>query len=347
MLKKIVSVFLSVAILLSICGCSKKKTKYSAEYYEFFDTLAQIIIYTDSENQFNNYKELFYNYIKKYHELYDIYNNYDEITNIKSINDNAGIEPVKVDKEVLDLLIFAKEEYAKTNGSVNVAMGSVLEIWHYYREKSADKPNEAELPLKSELKEAAKHTNIDDVMIDEKNSTVFLKDAKMSLDVGSVAKGYATEQLCRILRENGVENALISLGGNVRAIGGKPEGDGSWKVGIQNPRGYSEQESILSVKIKDMSVVTSGDYQRFYTVKGVEYHHIIDPETLMPSRYFSSVTIITNNSAEADALSTAVFNMPLNVGKKYINSLENTEAFWILKNGDLVYSDSFNNYINK
>ena len=137
------------------------------------------------------------------------------------------------------------------------------------------------------------------------------------------------------------------VGGNVRAIGDKGIDDELWNVGIENPDKESEQKSIHIMQIKDMSLVTSGDYQRYYTVDGVKYHHIINDDTLMPSTYFRAVTILGKDSGYADALSTAVFNMPFDEGLKFINSLDGVEALWIFKNGDIKYSDNFKKYIKE
>jgi thiamine biosynthesis lipoprotein len=129
----------------------------------------------------------------------------------------------------------------------------------------------------------------------------------MSLDVGAVGKGYATEQVGEIAKKNGFTSGLISVGGNVRAIGNKRSSNSPWNVGIQNPDMKSEQSNLQVVNLTDLSLVTSGDYERFYTVNGKNYHHIINPETLFPSEYFTAVTIICKDSGNADALSTGAF----------------------------------------
>ena len=169
----------------------------------------------------------------------------------------------------------------------------------------------------------------------------------MSIDVGAIAKGYATQQICNYIQAQGLTNGLISVGGNVCAIGGKGNDNSSWNVGIKNPDSEGNEPYISVVKLKDLSLVTSGDYQRFYTVDGIKYHHIINGQTLMPSHYFTSVSIISKNSADADALSTAVFNMSLDDGLALINSLPDTEAIWVLKNNTLQYSDNFRDYIKE
>jgi thiamine biosynthesis lipoprotein len=230
---------------------------------------------------------------------------------------------------------------------MNVAMGSVLRIWHKYRTEGIEDEENAALPPTDQLKEAAKHTDINKVIIDERNSTVFLEDPEMSLDVGAVAKGYAVEQVSQIAMKNGFDSGLISVGGNVRAIGDKGVNRQPWNLGIQNPDLESSETTIQIVYVKDSSLVTSGDYERYYTVNGKNYHHIIDPVTLFPSEYFKSVSIICRDSGIADALSTSVFIMPFEKGLSLIDSLPETAAMWVMKDGEIRKSKDFDKYTKK
>jgi thiamine biosynthesis lipoprotein len=289
---------------------------------------------------------LIYDNLKEYHELYDIYNDYEGINNIKTINDNAGKAPVKVDQRIIDLLKFSKEAYDLSGGEVNVAFGSVLAVWHEYREAGIDDPDLAKVPPMELLQEKAKHTDINKMIIDEKNSTVYLEDSEMRLDVGAIAKGYATEQVAQIMIEKGYTDGLFSVGGNVRAIGSRGKND-PWNVGIQNPDKESEESYLHVMNLDNLSLVSSGDYERYYMVDGKRYHHIIDPKTLMPADYFRAVSIITEDSGLADALSTTIFNMPYEDGLKLIESLPNTEALWVMKDGEMKYSDHFKDYIKE
>lgn len=337
-----------VTMVANLSGCSfNKQKRYEAEFLLLFDTVTQIVGYANSKEDFSEYAQLIYDNLKEYHELYDIYNDYDGINNIKTINDNAGIKPVKVDKRIIDLLLFSKEAYELTDGKVNVAFGAVLEVWHDYREEGTEDPETAELPPMDVLKEKVKHTDINKVIINEADSTVYLEDKEMSLDVGAIAKGYATEMVTNIAVEHGYKNGMISVGGNVKTVGGKGDSKEDWKVGIQNPDLEADNKELYILNFKDDSLVTSGVYQRFYTVDGKQYHHIIDPETLMPSDYFTAVTILCKNSGMADALSTAVFNMPYEEGKEFVENLPDTEALWVFKDGSKKFSTGFEDYITK
>lgn len=336
--------------LLLSSSCAKTVSKrYQAQFLTLFDTVTTIVGYSDSEENFKQFAEGVRASISEYHQLFDIYNDYEGINNVKTINDNAGSAPVIVDQRIITMLQFAKEQYEVTDGAVNVAMGALLRIWHDYREAGLDNPVNAELPPLELLTDAAQHTNIEDVVIDEQASTVFLADPDMRLDVGAVAKGYATEQIALDLEQQGVESLLISIGGNVQAIGEKLEpdsnGDKRWNIGIQNPDKTSLETQLLAVMITGLSVVSSGGYERYYTVDGVTYNHIIDPQTLMPATYFSDVTLICRDSGLGDALSTALFNMPLDKGRSLLDSLGGVEALWVMKDGSMDMSAGFEDFI--
>jgi thiamine biosynthesis lipoprotein len=348
LIKKIISIILLILILISLTACGEKElTRYESEFIMLFDTATRIVGFAESKEEFTEYSQIIYDNLKEYHQLYDIYNDYEGINNIKTINDNAGIKPVKVDKRIIDLLKFSKDLYGKTNGQTNIAFGAVLKIWHEYRTLGIEDPDNAALPSEEELGNASAHTNIEDIIIDEELSTVFLKDPMMSLDVGAVAKGYATEQVSKTVRDSGMTSGLLSVGGNIRAINNNVNTKEPWNVGIQNPDSGAGQSVLEIVKLDDKSLVTSGDYERYYTVNGEKYNHIVDPDTLFPSKYFTSVSIICEDSGIADALSTAVFSMPFEEGLELINSIPETEAMWIYGDRTVKYSDNFESFIKK
>lgn len=318
--------------------------RYSVTFFDVFDTQTEIIGYGTSQEKFEEQAQLLKEELVFYHEQYDIYNDYEGINNIKTINDNAGIVPVQVDESIVQLLKLSCEMYEKTDGQINIAMGSVLSIWHEYRTQGINEPKKAALPEQEELTAAAGHIDIGKVIIDEAASTVYLEDSEMSLDVGSIGKGYAVQQAAEYARELGMENVLISVGGNICAVGART-GEAGWRVGIQNPDLNSEEAYVEKVELRDASFVTSGSYQRYYVVDGVKYCHIIDPDTLMPADYFDSVSIIAADSGVADALSTSVYNMSLEEGLRFVNSMEDVEAMWILKDGSIQYSEHFEQYM--
>lgn len=347
--------WMEMIALLAVCGAllagcggrtAKPLQEFRTQYFDYFDTFTTVTVYAENQEEFQKYADLIEGSLKRYHELFDIYNNYDGLVNIKTINDAAGIASVETNPEIIELLELSMKMYDETDGKVNAAMGSVLEIWHDYRTAGTEDPKHAESPDMAELEKAAEHVDIHKVEVDTEKQTVYLPDEKMRLDVGAVAKGYAAQKICEELREAGATSALLSIGGNVQTIGQK--GDGKpWRVGVQNPDTGSQQSYLHVVKLEDMALVTSGTYQRFYEVDGVRYHHIIDPDTLMPKGLYDGVTILCPDGSAADALSTAVFNMELEDGLRLIESLENTEAIWIFPDGSEQSSSGFADYLDE
>ena len=203
-------------------------------------------------------------------------------------------------------------------------------------------PEEAKLPPMEELQSAAAHMKMEDIIVDKENSTVYLADPEMSLNVGAVAKGYATEIVAREIKAAGLQSAIISAGGNVRTIGKPLDGVRErWGIGIQNPDRLTvtaEENLLDTVFIEEASVVSSGDYQRYYMVDGKRIHHLIDPKTLMPADYYRAVTIVTKDSGLADFLSTVVFIQPFEQSYAFVESMEGTEALWVLKDGTVKLS---------
>lgn len=345
-LKKLLCFFACASILLaSLTSCNgqgiSEPQAQAKAYYEFFDTKSVIYSYRgDSKSEFEANCADVSALLEQYHKLFDIYYEHAGINNLKTVNKNAGIKPVKVDEKLIDFLLYAKEIYALTGGKTNIAMGSVLKIWHDSREKALD-DNATEpptLPDAQSLALASQHCSIDDIIIDREASTVYLQDPEMSLDVGAVGKGYATEKAAKMLIEKGVSSYVLNIGGNIRAIGTKTTGEG-WITGITNPDKNSDAPFALKTVIKNTSLVTSGDYERFFTVDGVNYHHIIDPDTLMPAEYFSSVSVLCADSGLADVLSTALFCISQEDGLALIESIGEVEVVWIYKDGTVKYTD--------
>ena len=345
----------AVLSLSLLVGCKPKKelTRYTTIFYDVFDTVTQVIAYCESEEEFNTQMQALHQDLIAYNQLYDIYNDYDGVVNVKTINENAGKAPVQVDDRILSMLELAQQMYELTGGKINIAMGSVLGIWHDYREAAEQNASETDntLPTQEELEAAAQHCDINDLVIDEKAKTVYLSDPEMSLDVGSVGKGYAVEMVCRAAEARGLTSALVSVGGNLRAIGTKPDGS-QWTGGVENPWNASEvytTDSLFgaAINMSDMALVTSGDYQRYFVVDGKRYHHLIDPDTLWPAAYFNSVTVLCPDSGMADCLTTGLFCMPLEEGQKLVESLDGVEAMWCTPDQQAVASSGWESHTRK
>lgn len=353
--KRLVCLLLAGALCL-LAGCSgpaapqPEPQRYTTIFYDVFDTMTQVIAYCDSEEEFQRQTEALHQDLQEYHRLYDIYNSYEGVANIRTINQNAGAEPVKVDERILDMLELAVEMYDTTGGKLNVAMGSVLNVWHNYREAAEATEDTADnaLPTQAELEAAAQHCSIQDLVLDRQAGTVYLADPEMALDVGSVGKGYAVEMACQAAEARGLTSALVSVGGNLRAIGSKPDGS-SWTGGVTNPWDAPElytagSATVAAVRMNDLALVTSGDYQRFFVVDGQSYHHLIDPDTLWPALHFDSVSVLCPDSGLADCLSTGLFCSTLEQGLALVESLDGVEAFWCTPDGQMVASSGWADY---
>ncbi len=334
------------AAILSGCGnlpsesaAAQQSEKYSYTF-DAFDTAITVTAYCDSQESFDEFLSICMTEYNRYHQMYDIYNIYPGLNNIKSINDYAGEEQLEVDPEIIDLLSFGKEVYDLTGGKVNIALGSVLRFWHDIREYNSNFPNDMRLPDEKALQEAAKHCNIEDIVIDQDAGTVYIRDSELRIDVGALAKGYATEQIAGELLEKGFFRFALNAGGNVRVGNAKPDGT-AWKIGITDPIHPASGEYIGIADAENSSIVTSGSYQRFFTYEGKNYHHIIDPDSLQPENRYLSVTVETEKSDYADAMSTALFNMDLEQGKALVEKNESLEAMWILPDGSIEISSNF------
>ena len=325
-----------VGVLLVLSGCGTGMQRYEATYWDVFDTVTTVTGYAAGQAEFDAAAREIHDALLEYHRLYNIYESYDGLRNLETVNDQAGIGPDPVDERILSLLQFAQTAWTETGGRVNAAMGSVLALWHDAREQALEDPDRAALPDRSALEEAALHTDLSALELDLEAGTAFLTDPDMALDVGALAKGYAVEQVAAAAPDH----FLISVGGNVCATGPKPDGT-PWTVAVENPDGGDFLKLLYA---EDRSVVTSGDYQRYFELDGVRYHHIIDPDTLEPAAYWRSVTVVAESSAAADCLSTALFTLPQAEGQRLLDQW-GAEALWIGRDGAQVMSPGFSAYL--
>ena len=337
-MKRFLALLLTLSVLL--CGCNgagEEQKQYSATFLTVFDTVTTIVGRDSSEAAFTEKAQAVHDVLLHYHQLFDIYKEYDGLNNLKTINDHPG-EAVVVDRAVIDLLLDCKRYHELTNGRVNAAMGSVLKLWHEAREDGLNDMANAYLPDEAALRAAAEHAGWENVLIDEANSTVTITDPKLRLDVGAIAKGWSVQRAA----ESAPSGLLISVGGNVCATGPKDETGTPWVVGVQDPDGG--ENYLHTLYLTKGSMVTSGDYQRTYLVNGEFYHHIIDPDTLYPGDLWRAVTVVCPDSGLADALSTALFLLPLEEGQRLLDACE-SYAMWIDSDGAMYYSTGFKELI--
>lgn len=246
-----------------------------------------------------------------------------EDSNVAEINHAAGIAPVKAAPDTLKVLSEALAFSARTDGAFDPAIGPVVKLWNIGTDNAA-------VPAPEALKKALALVSWKDIALDERAGTVYLAKKGMKLDLGAIAKGFAADEVARIVARRGIKRAMIDLGGNIYAVGEKSRGT-PWIIGIRDPS-VSRGEPIASLPVINQTVVTSGIFERFFEKDGVHYHHILDPKTGYPeNNELLSVTIVTGNSMDADALSTSTFLLGTERGMALLASLPGTEGIFISK----------------
>lgn len=312
----------------------KNEVKEYTRNFFYMDTYIYVKLYeTDSKKAEQTFQEIEKIY-QEYHKLADRYQSYDDIVNLYTIHNNTlEIDTITLDQKLYDMISYGKEWYDKSNGKLDISMGDVLDVWKQYRD------NQNGVPTIEELKQNDK-SNIEDIILLDNNQ---IKNNHVNIDLGAIAKGYATEMVGEYLESIGIYNYLINAGGNVKV--GIPQNKNKFSIGIEDPN--SKQGEVCKVVYgKNISVVTSGGYERYYEYDGQQYHHIIDPDTLTPANHMKSVTVITDDSRLGDVLSTVLFLMPIEEGQMFIEN-ENAEAIWYNNENQIITSSGMNQYEQK
>ena len=303
---------LLLSSLLLFIGCTGKQVDPISKTGLYFDTVIKIDIYDSKDKELLNecftYCQDFENTISRTIET----------SEISQINNSQG-RPVTVSDITIELLEKGIEYGELTNGKFDITIAPLSELWDI-------KNNPGVIPSYDEIQEALSHVNYKNIQIS--GNEVTLLDPNAAIDLGGIAKGYMADQLKEFLISKGVKSALINLGGNILTIGTKPNGQ-AFKLGIQKP--FDKQGiPITTVESIDNSLVSSGVYERYFELEGVRYHHIMDTETGYPyDNGLLGVSIISPESVDGDALSTACFALGLEEAMKLIDSLEDTEAIFI------------------
>lgn len=295
-------------LLLLLTGCGKQE--YSKNLF-YMDTVINIKLYNVNEKKANEAFDYLDNLYQKYENLTDFYDSNSELS---KLNNDVNYE---ISSELLDLIKIGYEWDIKTNGLLNVNIGNLTKIWHDFRENPVSLPN------------------LDDVKIESlKIENDKILNDKVNIDLGAIVKGYVTEKAGNYLESIGIEYYLINAGGNVKA--GKSN-KGYYNIGIASP---ISNETFEVVKDENISVVTSGGYERFYEYNGVMYHHIIDPNTLYPANSMKSVTVIGEDSGLCDILSTTLFLMNIDEGKEFIKDYD-VKVIWFTNDNQIIKSDNY------
>lgn len=336
--------------------------KFSYAFTGTFDSPIDIIGYAPDQATFDQWAQAAEVRFTELHRLFDVYHSYSGLNNLATINARAGLEPVPVSAELIDLLVQVRGWRQQWSDTVTLTLGPVLKIWEKTR-SAATTPKDpsgspgqnstVKLPSPAELASALTLVDDTQLIIDETAGTVFLARAGMSLDVGAVAKGYATELVARHLQALGAVSLIINAGGSSVRLIGKPQpaSRDTWLVGIENPlfalpmpdgsQPAEVPETCATVAANNTSVVTSGDYQRYFVQDGIIYNHIIDPQTGQPAHFYRGVTIVTPDSGLADFLSTALFVLPPAESRSLAESVPDVEVMWILADGSITNTDGF------
>ena len=240
---------------------------------------------------------------------------------ISKLNAKAGISEEKISSDTYSVIKKSIEYSKLSGGALDATIEPIVKLWGIGTDKER-------VPSKNEISEKLKLVNYKDIILDDKNSTVKLKRAGQAIDLGAIAKGYTADELKKVLLANKISSAIINLGGNVFAVGKKLDGT-NWNVGIQNPLDTRGQY-LGTVSVADKSIVTSGNYERFFIKDGKRYHHIFDPKTGYPAEQgLISTTIISDKSIDGDALSTSTYILGLEKGLKLVESIKGVEAIFI------------------
>lgn len=325
----------SFILFLGLVFPAQAAGKHMDYIWGTFDTVVILTAYTDTDQQYAEMLSYVKSEFTRLHRIFDKYHTYEGIHNLCALNEAAPFAPYAPAKELMNLLLQINEwrnVYSKKN---DPALGAVLKLWHVAREETLTPPTWEALTA------AAAHCAWMNVVMED--GTVFFTDPALSLDLGSVAKGYAAQLVADGLRQMGYDSFIINAGGNVVTGEAPLDGREHWSVGVENPDSPSQIRSL--VYVKNLSVITSGDYQRYFESKGVRYHHLIDPDTLFPGQYFRAVTLICDDSGLGDFLSTALFLTPFEEGLALVEGMDGLEAQWTLPDGTIQMSSGFSDFL--
>ncbi|MGG5342443.1 FAD:protein FMN transferase [Enterococcus sp. AZ192] len=328
--KKVLMTILTGLFLIVLAGCGSKEetAKINKEPYSdqqsLLGTYVQVRIYDDGK------KDVLDKAFARVKELGDKITVNEKGSEIDAINEQAGIKPVKVSDDVYPLIKRAYEYSEDSSGGFDMAIGPITQLWHIGFD-------DARKPSQEEIDQALKLVDYHKVKLNDEDQTVYLEEKGMQLDLGAIAKGYITDEVVKVLKDNGVTTAIVDLGGNVFVLGHSPRGkDMDWNVGIQDPN-KARNTVVGTVQESNKTLVTSGIYERYLKVDGETYHHLFDPKTGYPfDNDIAGVTVITKKSIDGDGLSTAVFSMGVKKGLEYAESLKDVDVIFVTKE-DKVY----------
>ena len=248
---------------------------------------------------------------------------------VSQISRHAGQKEVRVSPETLEVIERALYFSHLSEGSFDITIGPVFRLWNF---------REGKIPEEGLLKENLERVDYRKIKIDRARSTVFLEVPRMELDLGAIAKGYAVDRACVVLKKSGIANFLVNAGGDLK-VGGEKEKGLSWTIGVRHPRLPSD--FIAKLKPKESGVATSGDYEKSFVIDGERYHHILVHSTGLPARECQSVTILAPSAMDADALATTVFVLGPKKGFTLIEKMPSVHAIIVDRRGSVLLSPNW------
>ena len=286
----------------------------------------EITVIANSEEKGNNSIDLA---VKEIQRIENLISSWKPTSQTSEINRNAGIKPVKVDGELFQLIKRSKNISRITHGAFDISFAAIDKIWNFNGE-------EIEMPSQDKILASVESIGYKNIVLDEMNSTVFLSKKNMKIGFGAIGKGYAADKAKQLLIDKGVVGGIINASGDMNTWGRKPDGN-LWKVAITNPMDQAKSYGIFELDNK--AVVTSGNYEKYLTINGERFAHIIDPRTGMPTKGILSVTVFAPKAEMADALATSIFVMGTDVGLNMINQLPKVETIIVLSDGSIATSN--------
>ncbi len=313
----------------------------------YLHTVVTLKLYIPEGSLLDN--QLAYEEVEKiisfYNDISDKYYLYDNVTNVKTINDNPT-EIHIISEELFNLIEFSLDHQDDVDNLFNIALGPVIKVWHNYRENCHEN-DVCELPTLTELEEANEFTNPDNIIMDRENLSITMSEG-MSIDLGGVSKGYISRVIIEYLDSLELNGYLLNNGESNISLGGvhPTRESGDFNIAVTDPT--YELPYYATVYLGDGDqLVTSGDYQQYFEVDGEIYHHIISGESLFPDRNSRSISIIFGDPALADLYSTAIFLMTIEEGILFVDSVPNLEAIWYGLDGTIHFSENFESeYLN-
>lgn len=317
--------YLIVAVVLVALVAAANRPKRIEQSDFLMDTIVQIVVFDKNVRRGEEAVKEAYLEMARLESLLDRHNAASEVS---QVNQAAGQKAVKVSGETMEVISRAISVGELSEGAFDITVAPLLHLWGF---TTGDPrvPNEEELAL------ALSRVDYRLIELDRAKNTVFLQENGAELDLGGIAKGFIIDKAADILFARGVASAYLDAGGDIRVIGSKPDGS-AWRIGVRHPR--ERRQLIAVLELRDSSVVTSGDYERFFLEDGIRYHHILNPQTGLPARDLISVTVVAADAFTADALSTAVFVLGRERGMALIESLPGVEALLVTKEEEILLS---------